>query len=183
MKKFIIFLLAAMVLSASALEARNRLMSPYDQRTREELKFNASMYGGYNFTGDAPVYGGILAFEAYFFRADLDFGWTTINHPLCNKHFSTFGPSVGLFVGEKYKMYAMYGFQTYATIATTCVTKCPTDRLHTDSFYHKLKFGFQTTVWERMFVSVELANLFPIRATGYIYFPNTSANIGVGWKF
>lgn len=183
MKKFIIFLLAATVLSAGSLEAKKRLLSPYDQRTREELKFNASVYGGYNFTGAAPVYGGIVAVESYFLRADLDFGGTTINHPLCDKHFTTFGPSLGVFVGENYKMYAMYGFQTYATIATTAVTNCPTDQLYTDNFYHKLKFGFQATVWERMFVSVELARLFPVRKAGFIVFPNTSANVGVGWKF
>lgn len=183
MKRIILFMLAAMVLSASSAEARKRLMPPYEERGRDELKFNASVYGGYNFTGDAPVYGGILAFEAYFLRADLDFGWTTINHPLCNKHFSTFGPSVGLFVGDKYKMYAMYGFQTYGYVATTEVTECPTDRFKTDGFHHKIKFGFQATVWERMFVSVELAHLFPIRATGYIYFPNTNARVGLGWKF
>ena len=180
MKHFIIFLLAATMLSAGAFEADAK---PSYARDKSHLKFDASLFGGYNFTGNGAVYGGTFAVEAFFIRADLDFGGTTINHPLCDKHFTTFGPSLGVFVGENYKMYAMYGFQTYATIATTTVTNCPTDQLYTDNFYHKLKFGFQTTVWERMFVSVELARLFPVRKAGFIVFPNTSANLGVGWKF
>jgi len=181
MRKYIILMLATMVLSAGVLEAK--LMPSYEKRGYDELKFNASTYGGYNFTSHVPTYGGIFAMELFCLRADLDLGGTTVNHPLCGRHFLTFGPSVGLSVGENHKVYVMYGFQTYAYIGTTDVTECKTDLFDTDLIYKKLKIGYQCTVWKRMFVSIEVSHLFKYHQAGYVYFPCSNANIGIGWKF
>lgn len=181
MKRFIIFLLAAMVLSVGALEAKT--MPSYKGRGYKDPKFNACIYGGYNVTGNTPVYGGIFAVEVLCLRADLDFGGTTLDHPLCNKHFPTFSPSFGLFIGEKHKFYVMGGLQTYAYVATTMVTNCTEDKFFTDRACAKLKIGYQCAVWKQLFVSLEASHLFKPHQLGYVYFPSSNIHIGVGWKF
>ena len=155
MKKFIILFLSATVLSIGIAEAK-----PYDEKTRDEIKFDVSLYGGYNFTGNAPVFGGVVGFEALFLRADLDIGATSINHPLCNKLFPTISPSLGVFFGDKHKVYLMGGVQNYGYIATTQVTNCATDGFYSDGIHFKVKLGYQCTVWKQLFVGVEACHLF-----------------------
>lgn len=170
-----------MVLSAGVLKAK--CMPSYENRAYYDPKLSVSAYGGYNITGNAPVYGGVCAIEVLCFRADFDLGGTTINHQLCNKHFFTLSPSIGLVVGEKHKVYVMYGLQTYAYIATMVVTECEEDRLFTDMAYNKLKLGYQCTVWKQMFISLELSHLFQPHQHGYLYFPSNDVRLGIGWKF
>lgn len=180
MKHFIIFLLAATMLSAGAFEADAK---PSYARDKSHLKFDASLFGGYNFTGNGAVYGGTFAVEAFFIRADVDVEGTSVNSPLCKKPFISCGPSIGVFVGKKHKVYAMYGIQNYAAIITTDVTNCARDVFYTDLLHHKLKFGYQAAVWENLFVSAEVCHLVKAKLDGHIMFPYTDAHIGLGVRF
>jgi hypothetical protein len=178
MKKCIILFLLATIVSVGFVEAK-----PYADKTKDELKFDVSLYGGYNFTGDTPVFGTTIGFEAFFLRADLDIGTTTINHQLCNKYFTTFGPSLGFVVGKKHKAYLMGGFQNYGYIETPDVTQCPADRFYSDGFHLKAKVGYQCTVWKQLFLGVEACHLFSSQPKGYTRFSNSNIRLGVGWKF
>lgn len=178
MKKCIMLLLSAMILSVGVVEAK-----PYADKTRDELKFDISLYGGYTFTGNSPVFGTVIGIEAFFLRADLDIGATTINHQLCNKYFTTIGPSLGFVVGKKHKAYLMGGFQNYGYIATSDLTQCPVDRFYSDGLYFKAKVGYQCTVWKQLFLGVEASHLFSSQSKGFTRFPDSNIKIGVGWRF
>ncbi|MBQ7304095.1 MAG: hypothetical protein IJW75_04170 [Alphaproteobacteria bacterium] len=179
MRKSIILCLAATVLSMGCAWA----IKPYESKTKDELKFDVALYGGYNFTGNMPVFGSVIGFEAFFLRADLDIGGTSVNHPLCNKFFPTISPSLGFVIGNKHKAYVMAGFQNYGYIATTDITECAADNFYSDAVHFKVKLGYQCTVWKRLFLSAEVCHLFEKKETGCITFPNSNVRIGAGWKF
>ncbi|MBQ8870551.1 MAG: hypothetical protein IJ019_04155 [Alphaproteobacteria bacterium] len=155
----------------------------YKDKTAEDLKIDLSIFMGYNFTGSKPVASINLGLEAFCIRADIIIGLTSINHPLYKEAFTTFNPSIGIFYGDKHKIYLMGGFQNYAYIATTDVTNCKTDVFCTDGLFGKIKTGYQLLIFKKIFITAEFSHLFTPKNNDVIYFPSTSISVGLGYRF
>jgi len=176
MKKIMLLLLAIFTLQIAK-------AGGYKPKTAEDLNVDLSILTGYNFTGLKPVALINLGFETFFIRADINIGITSVNHLLDKKSFTVFSPSIGVFYGNKHKIYLMGGFQNHAYIATTDVTNCKTDVFCTDGLFGKIKIGYQLLIFKNMFITAEISHFFTQKNNGVTYFPNTNICMGLGYKF
>ena len=178
MKKFIILFLSIMVLSIGMVEAR-----PYSERSSKEPKFDVSLYGGYNFAGRAPVFGGLLGVEILFLRADLDVGSTCVNLPNRREFFPTITPSLGFVIGDKHKLYLMGGIQNYSYTSNTTVNECKENKFHYDLIRFKARIGYQCTIWKQLFINAETGYMFSSKHKDDANFVHSNIQVGIGWKF
>ena len=183
MKK-IISLAALMLVSINAFVATANAQFRGDDKSL--LKVSANAFGGYNFLEKQPIGGFAVAFNAFCFRAEVEFSWTQLDTYVSEnpERFMCFNPSVGVSFGNKHEFYAMLGATNFGFIETTEVSECSKDRFYSDLFHLKTKAGCNFALGKRLFINTELAYILPKHENaGYVYYQNLALRAGLGYRF
>lgn len=178
MKKLIIVLLltACLPLSAKVYTPKNNICA-----------LDIIARGGYNFFENTPLACGSIAMQLYYFRTEMEVGWTYFPLPdNSDEHFCCVSTMVGCSYESTHSVYAMIGLANWGNAAIN--TDKPNLYVLKSMMRGKVKIGCNLFMTKRLFFNMDLNYIWPPltkHPTQEIFTAYTGLNltIGLGVRF
>lgn len=164
------------------------MYSQFFHMDQPKVRFSIGAYGGYNFSGGQPQIGAFVRASGWNFMGEIDAGYTKADVNEEEKSFVYLNPSVGIYWGEKVRVYGLIGITNWAAHSYL------KERIITDKICSKIKLGMDITLVKNLFITVNWSYVFTDDEDDYYdryytyskdlrYFGHNALNVGLGLRF